>query len=149
MRQIHLAATTFGIALPKWIVSKEYGIWVLAAYGLLFMVILPTSVVSFFLYSLFCQVLPSPQGIWWYNSIKYTSESVLMDTQRFRGSELLRVPSMNILSALLCLYFSNCTLLQNSFNCCLHRLSSLKNTTKRRSYGRQITTRYQMCKDFL
>ena len=39
-------ATTFGIALPKWIVSEQYGIWVLAFYGLVFMVILPTVVVG-------------------------------------------------------------------------------------------------------
>lgn len=39
------AATTFGIALPKWLVSKEYGVWVLAAYGLVFMIVLPVGVV--------------------------------------------------------------------------------------------------------
>ncbi|EGT32401.1 CBN-DNJ-29 protein [Caenorhabditis brenneri] len=37
-------ATTFGIALPKWLVSKEYGLWVLAFYGLVFMVIMPVAV---------------------------------------------------------------------------------------------------------
>ena len=31
--------------MPKWLVSKEYGLWVLAAYGLVFMIILPTVVV--------------------------------------------------------------------------------------------------------
>ena len=61
-------ATTFGIALPKWLVSKEYGLWVLAAYGLVFMIILPTGV-----------------GVWWYNSIKYSADSVLMDTMQLYG----------------------------------------------------------------
>ena len=39
-------ATTFGIALPKWIVSEQYGNWVLGIYVALFMVILPLFVVS-------------------------------------------------------------------------------------------------------
>jgi len=39
-------AQTFGIALPSWIVSKEYSFFVLLAYGLVFMVVLPTAVVS-------------------------------------------------------------------------------------------------------
>jgi translocation protein SEC63 len=38
-------ATTFGIALPKWIVSEKYGGWVLGLYTLVFMVLLPTAVV--------------------------------------------------------------------------------------------------------
>ncbi|MCP9257866.1 Translocation protein SEC63-like protein [Dirofilaria immitis] len=53
-------ATTFGIALPKWIVSKEYGIWVLAFYGFVLMVLLPSAV-----------------GFWWYNSIKYSIDQEL------------------------------------------------------------------------
>jgi preprotein translocase subunit Sec63 len=40
------SATTFGIALPKWIVSEQYGGWVLGLYTLIFMVVLPTVVVS-------------------------------------------------------------------------------------------------------
>uniref|UniRef100_A0A0N5A8A2 J domain-containing protein n=1 Tax=Syphacia muris TaxID=451379 RepID=A0A0N5A8A2_9BILA len=56
-------ATTFGIALPKWIVSSEYGGWVLAFYVILFMLVLPIAV-----------------GIWWYNSIKYSADQVLLDT---------------------------------------------------------------------
>ena len=39
-------ATTFGIALPKWLVSKEYGVWLLAFYALVFMLILPVVVVG-------------------------------------------------------------------------------------------------------
>uniref|UniRef100_A0A915IYQ5 J domain-containing protein n=1 Tax=Romanomermis culicivorax TaxID=13658 RepID=A0A915IYQ5_ROMCU len=57
------AAQTFGIALPSWLVSKEYSFFVLAAYGLVFMIILPVAV-----------------GIWWYRSIKYSADSVLMKT---------------------------------------------------------------------
>lgn len=38
-------ATHFGIALPKWIVERENSVWVLAVYGLVFMVILPVVVV--------------------------------------------------------------------------------------------------------
>jgi hypothetical protein len=44
-----LLAMTFGIALPKWIVSEKYGSWVLGLYVLIFMVILPLFVVSFWL----------------------------------------------------------------------------------------------------
>ncbi len=40
------SATHFGIALPKWIVERENSVWVLAVYGLVFMIILPVSVVS-------------------------------------------------------------------------------------------------------
>lgn len=44
-----ITATTFGIALPKWIVSSEYGGWVLMFYVVLFLLILPIGVVSSFL----------------------------------------------------------------------------------------------------
>ncbi|KAG1665312.1 Translocation protein SEC63 [Nymphon striatum] len=54
---------SFGIALPSWIVEKENSIWVLGLYTLVFMVALPTVV-----------------GIWWYKSIKYGTEQVLLDT---------------------------------------------------------------------
>lgn len=37
---------SFGIALPSWIVEKENSIWVLGLYTLVFMVALPTVVVS-------------------------------------------------------------------------------------------------------
>ncbi|XGW21264.1 hypothetical protein V3C99_004316 [Haemonchus contortus] len=72
-------ATTFGIALPKWLVSKEYGLWVLAFYGLLFMVILPVAV-----------------GIWWYNSIKYNVDKVLLDTTQLFYYFLHKTPKMEI-----------------------------------------------------
>ena len=57
-------ATQFGIALPKWLVEKKNSMWVLAAYGLAFMIILPISV-----------------GSWWYRSIRYSAEQVLMETE--------------------------------------------------------------------
>ncbi|KAK5986397.1 DNaJ domain (Prokaryotic heat shock protein) [Trichostrongylus colubriformis] len=72
-------ATTFGIALPKWLVSKEYGLWVLAFYGLLFMVILPVAV-----------------GVWWYNSIKYNVDKVLLDTTQLFYYFLHKTPKMEI-----------------------------------------------------
>ncbi|CAI4230923.1 unnamed protein product [Auanema sp. JU1783] len=72
-------ATTFGIALPKWLVSKEYGVWVLAFYGLIFMIILPVVV-----------------GIWWYNSIKFNADKVLMDTTQLFYYFLHKTPKMEI-----------------------------------------------------
>lgn len=72
-------ATTFGIALPKWLVSKEYGLWVLAFYGLIFMIILPVSV-----------------GMWWYSSIKYSADKVLLDTTRMFYYFINRTPRMEI-----------------------------------------------------
>ncbi|UMM14730.1 hypothetical protein L5515_002426 [Caenorhabditis briggsae] len=72
-------ATTFGIALPKWLVSKEYGLWVLAFYGLIFMVIMPVAV-----------------GMWWYSSIKYSADKVLLDTTRMFYYFINRTPRMEI-----------------------------------------------------
>ena len=37
---------TLELLLPKWIVEKQNSVWVLAVYGLVFMVILPVVVVS-------------------------------------------------------------------------------------------------------
>ncbi|XP_070568773.1 translocation protein SEC63 homolog [Ptychodera flava] len=56
-------ATSFGIALPAWIVEKQNSMWVLAAYGIAFMVILPAVV-----------------GTWWYRSIKFSADQILLDT---------------------------------------------------------------------
>ena len=53
----------FGIALPAWIVEKENSIIVLGIYALVFMVALPVGV-----------------GIWWYNSVKFGGDQVLIDT---------------------------------------------------------------------
>jgi len=56
-------ATSFGIALPSWIVEKENSLFVLGLYALVFMIALPTVV-----------------GIWWYRSIKFNGDQVLLDT---------------------------------------------------------------------
>lgn len=56
-------AMSFGIALPSWIVEKENSIWVLGLYALVFMVALPIVV-----------------GSWWYRSMKFTGDQVLMNT---------------------------------------------------------------------
>ncbi|VDM43129.1 unnamed protein product [Toxocara canis] len=72
-------ATTFGIALPKWIVSKEYGVWVLAFYGFVLMILLPSAV-----------------GFWWYNSIKYSVDQVLIDTAQMYYYFFHKTPKMEI-----------------------------------------------------
>ncbi|KAI3414011.1 hypothetical protein GPALN_011477 [Globodera pallida] len=72
-------ATTFGIALPKWIVSEQYGGWVLGFYALIFMIILPVAV-----------------GFWWYNSIKYSADKVLLETTRLYYYFLHKTPTMEI-----------------------------------------------------
>ncbi|KAK0178620.1 hypothetical protein PV327_007496 [Microctonus hyperodae] len=58
-------AMSFGIALPSWIVEKENSVWVLGLYAMVFMVALPTVV-----------------GMWWYKSIRYTGDQVLLETTR-------------------------------------------------------------------
>ncbi|CAC5415557.1 SEC63 [Mytilus coruscus] len=69
--------TKFGIALPKWIIEKENSIWVLAVYGLLFMVLLPVVV-----------------GAWWYRSIKFSKDQVLLDTTRLYYYFFQKIPNM-------------------------------------------------------
>jgi translocation protein SEC63 len=76
-------AMTFGIALPKWIVSDQYGGWVLALYVGVFMIILPIFV-----------------GIWWQRSMKYSADKVLIETTRAFYHFLTKTPSMNIIRAL-------------------------------------------------
>lgn len=56
-------AMSFGIALPSWIVEKENSVWVLGLYALVFMVALPIAV-----------------GTWWYRSIRFSGDKVLLDT---------------------------------------------------------------------
>ncbi|CAG0891185.1 unnamed protein product [Darwinula stevensoni] len=72
-------AMTFGIALPSWIVEKENSIWVLGLYTLVFMFGLPIIV-----------------GTWWYRSIQYSSESVLLDTTQLYYYFFHKTPSMNL-----------------------------------------------------
>ncbi|ELU17583.1 hypothetical protein CAPTEDRAFT_160293 [Capitella teleta] len=71
-------ATHLGIALPKWIVEKQNSVWVvLAVYGLVFMVVLPTVV-----------------GTWWYRSIQYSAEQILMDTTQLYFYFFHKTPNM-------------------------------------------------------
>ena len=74
-------AATFGIALPKWIVSEKYGLWVLAFYGLIFIFILPVAV-----------------GWWWYRSMRYSADKVLIETTRIFCHFLQKTPNMEISS---------------------------------------------------
>lgn len=79
-------ATRFGIALPKWIVERENSMWVLAAYGLVFMIILPIVV-----------------GVWWYRSIKFSSDQVLLDTTRLYYYFINKTPNMILKRAIMIL----------------------------------------------
>nr|KAG5706886.1 hypothetical protein BaRGS_021392 [Batillaria attramentaria] len=79
-------ATRFGIALPKWIVERENSMWVLAAYGLVFMIILPIVV-----------------GVWWYRSIKFSSDQVLLDTTRLYYYFINKTPNMILKRAVMIL----------------------------------------------
>ena len=56
-------AMQFGIALPSWIVEKNNSVWVLGLYVLVFMIVLPVVV-----------------GTWWYKSIKYSADDILLST---------------------------------------------------------------------
>ncbi|XKL64210.1 hypothetical protein PGB90_004296 [Kerria lacca] len=70
-------AMSFGIALPSWIVEKENSVLVLGLYALVFMVALPTAV-----------------GMWWYKSIRYSGDKVLLDTTRMYYFFFHKTPSM-------------------------------------------------------
>lgn len=70
-------AMSFGIALPSWIVEKENSVVVLGLYALVFMVALPTVV-----------------GMWWYKSIRYSGDKVLLDTTRMYYFFFHKTPSM-------------------------------------------------------
>ncbi|KAG5883839.1 hypothetical protein JTB14_033760 [Gonioctena quinquepunctata] len=68
---------SFGIALPSWIVEKENSVWVLGLYALVFMVALPIVV-----------------GTWWYRSIKFTGDQVLLDTTQLYYYFFNKTPNM-------------------------------------------------------
>ncbi|KAI1286775.1 Translocation protein SEC63 -like protein [Halotydeus destructor] len=70
-------AMSFGIALPSWIVEKENSIIVLGIYALVFMIALPTVV-----------------GIWWYRSVKYGGDQVLLDTTQLYYCFIHKTPHM-------------------------------------------------------
>ena len=73
--------TQFGIALPKWIVDGKNSYLVLGAYVLVFMVIMPILV-----------------GTWWYKSIKYTGDQVLIATSQLFNYLIMKSPQMNLKS---------------------------------------------------
>lgn len=72
-------ATSFGIALPSWIVEKENSVWVLGLYALVFMVALPIVV-----------------GTWWYRSIRYSGDKVLLDTTNMYWYFFHKTPHMQV-----------------------------------------------------
>ena len=72
-------ATSFGIALPSWIVEKENSVWVLGLYALVFMVALPTVV-----------------GTWWYRSIRFSGDKVLLDTTQMYFYFFHKTPHMQL-----------------------------------------------------
>ncbi|XP_071954693.1 translocation protein SEC63 homolog [Antedon mediterranea] len=79
-------AATFGIALPAWIVDQSNSVWILAIYGLAFMVILPIAV-----------------GTWWYQSIRYSAVKVLIETTQIYFYFIHKTPTMNLNRALMIL----------------------------------------------
>ncbi|KAL1491436.1 hypothetical protein ABEB36_012035 [Hypothenemus hampei] len=79
-------AMSFGIALPSWIVEKENSIWVLGLYALVFMVALPIIV-----------------GTWWYRSIKFTGDQVLLDTTHMYYYFFHKTPNMPLKRAIMIL----------------------------------------------
>jgi len=79
-------AMSFGIALPSWIVEKENSVWVLGLYACVFMVALPTVV-----------------GAWWYRSIKYGGDQVLLDTTQMYFFFINKTPYMTLKRALMIL----------------------------------------------
>uniref|UniRef100_A0A6M2DBT9 Putative molecular chaperone sec63 endoplasmic reticulum translocon component n=1 Tax=Xenopsylla cheopis TaxID=163159 RepID=A0A6M2DBT9_XENCH len=77
---------SFGIALPSWIVQKENSIFVLGLYAAVFMVALPVAVCT-----------------WWYRTIKYSGDRVLLDTTQMYYYFLYRTPEMSLKRALMIL----------------------------------------------
>lgn len=68
-----------GIALPSWIVDKENSVWVLGLYALVFMVALPTAV-----------------GTWWYRSIQFSGDKVLLSTTQMYYYFFHKTPNMDL-----------------------------------------------------
>ncbi|XP_063701699.1 translocation protein SEC63 homolog [Culicoides brevitarsis] len=70
-------AMSFGIALPSWIVEKDNSVYVLGLYALVFMVALPVAV-----------------GTWWYRSIRFSGDKVLLDTTQMYFYFFHKTPMM-------------------------------------------------------
>merc|ERR1711981_270533 len=68
---------TLGVALPEWMISKENSWWVLGAYVLCFMIILPSVV-----------------GRWWYTKIKYNNDAILLNTTNMFQYFIYKSPTM-------------------------------------------------------
>uniref|UniRef100_A0A1A9VMT7 J domain-containing protein n=1 Tax=Glossina austeni TaxID=7395 RepID=A0A1A9VMT7_GLOAU len=79
-------AMSFGIALPSWIVEKENSVLVLGLYALVFMI-----------------ALPSVVGMWWYRSIRYSGDKVLLNTSHMYFHFILKTPHMLLKRALMVL----------------------------------------------
>ena len=77
-------AAEVGIALPKWIVESQNSAVVLGVYMVIFMVILPIVV-----------------GTWWNRSIKYSKEQVLLHTTQMYYYFLNKTPNMQLKRALM------------------------------------------------
>ncbi|XP_005992542.1 translocation protein SEC63 homolog [Latimeria chalumnae] len=71
--------THFGIALPAWIVDQKNSMLVLLVYGLAFMIILPVVV-----------------GSWWYRSIRYSGDQILIHTTQIYMHFMYKTPNMNM-----------------------------------------------------
>nr|XP_006123304.2 translocation protein SEC63 homolog [Pelodiscus sinensis] len=72
-------ATSFGIALPAWIVDQKNSILVLLVYGVAFMVILPVVV-----------------GSWWYRSIRYSGDQILIRTTQIYTYFVYKTRNMDL-----------------------------------------------------
>ncbi|XP_067947774.1 translocation protein SEC63 homolog [Watersipora subatra] len=70
-------AMQFGIALPKWLVEGNTSVWVLMSYVVVFMIILPSVV-----------------GTWWYKSIKYSGDKILLPTTELYYVLINKTPNM-------------------------------------------------------
>lgn len=77
-------AMQFGIALPKWIFESNNSYIVLGLYFLVFMLVLPLTVRK-----------------WWYSSIKYSKEEVLLNTSQLFLYFLSKTTNMNLKRALM------------------------------------------------
>lgn len=76
--------TKFGIALPSWIVDEKNHLYVLGVYGFLFGIMLPATV-----------------GSWWYRSLQFTGDQVLIKTTRMFEYYLYKTALMNRRRALM------------------------------------------------
>uniref|UniRef100_A0A0N4ZPJ4 J domain-containing protein n=1 Tax=Parastrongyloides trichosuri TaxID=131310 RepID=A0A0N4ZPJ4_PARTI len=73
-------AAVYGIALPSWVVSDQYGYIFLALYIIGFMIILPLLV-----------------SYWWKNAQKYSSLKVLVETTKIYYHYIAKTPKMEFL----------------------------------------------------